>query len=261
VRKKMRLTRSICGAPAAVIVLVVVACIGLSSWGLTAYTVPALGRYLETAATKYDSLLPEITIRNGQASIREKQPYIVEGLGDKDLLVMVDTREGRDPEILDRLKTVPVAAILTRDNIVFKNRQEVRWFPLKDMPDMVINSTHIEDFVRDYLPRVTRWIIISIILYFLFAKPLQILLLALIPYLAARSYSLELSYGQSLKLASVALIVPVVLEFVLDMAGIHIPAQLALYFALYIALLWLAVRDLAHSPEVSEGSAADGGNW
>jgi len=257
----MRLTRSICGAPAAVIVLIVAACIGLSSWGLTTYIVPALGHFAETWAAKYDSLFPEITIRNGQASIREKQPYIVEGLGDKDTLVMVDTREGKDQEILDQLKKVSVAAILTRDNFVIKNQQEIRWFPLKDMPDMVVNSTHIQDFLREYLPKVNRLIVIAIVLYFLFAKPLQILLLALIPYLAARSYSVELSYGQALKLASVALVVPVGLEFALDMAGIHIPAQLALYFALYIALLWLAVRDLGQDGEISEGPAADGRTW
>ena len=256
----MRLTRSICAAPTVVIVLVVCACIVVSSWGLTAYTVPAARDFLETMAAKYDSLFPEITIRNGQASIREKQPYIVEGLGDKDLLLMVDTREGQVPLVLDQLQKVSTGAVLTRDSIVIKNQREIRFIPLKDLPDMVINSTHIQDFLGEYLPRVIRWITVAIVLYFLFAKPLQILLLALIPYLAARSYSVELSYGQALKLTSVAMIVPVVLEFVLDMAGIHIPAQFALYLALYIALLWLAVRDLAQGPGVSEGPATAGGN-
>jgi len=96
----MGTARSICKIPAIAVVLILLACAGLSAWGLYSWVWPKVGTVLEYVAGSYDALLPEITIRDGKASIREQQPHFID-TGDKDLVVVVDTRENMQKEAFD----------------------------------------------------------------------------------------------------------------------------------------------------------------
>jgi len=243
----MGITGSICKLPAIALVLILCGCVGLGTLGMMLSTVPAIGAFLERASGKYDSIFPEITIRAGQASVREKQPYVLDRLREKDLLIMVDTREGKQSEALNHLKEVPSGAVLTRDTLVIKNQGEIRILPLKNMPDMVINSESLQTAVRDYMPTFSHWAAVALLFYFLVVKPAQVLILGTIPYFAAKAYSVSLSYGNALKIASVAMAGPVILDFLLDVSGVRLPGQFVVYFVAYIGILILAARDLVRN--------------
>lgn len=94
---------------------------------------------------------------------------------------------------------------------------------------------------------------LSVILFFIVVKPLQALIFALLPYFAARSYSVALTYGEGVKIAVVAMVPPVVLDLFLDLSGLNIPMSFILYFGLYIALLIFAVRDLVQGKTLPIG--------
>jgi len=248
----MGTARSICKIPAIAVVLILFACAGLSAWGLYSWVWPKVGTVLEYVAGSYDALFPEITIRDGKASIREQQPHFID-TGDKDLVVVVDTRESKEKDALDYLKDVSTGAVLARESVVTKSQGQIRIIPLKGMPDLVINSRNMRALLDEYLPTVTRFFILAVILYFLIVKPLQAIIFALLPHVAARSYSTALTYGEAIKLSAVAMVPPVTLDLFLDISGIRIPMAFIIYFVLYIGLLILAVRDLVHSSTLPTG--------
>jgi hypothetical protein len=248
----MGTARSICKMPAIVIVLVLLVCAGLSAWGLFSWVSPKVETVLEYIVGTYDSLLPEITVRDGKASIREQQPHFID-LGDKDLVIVIDTREDKQKDALDYLKDVSTGAVLTRDSVVTKSNGQIRIIPLKEMPDIVVNSRNLRALLDDYLPLAKRLFIVVVILYFLIVKPLQAIIFALLPHVVARSYSTALTYGEAIKLSAVAMVPPVTLDLFLDLSGIRIPMAFIIYFGLYIGLLILAVRDLVHSSPLPTG--------
>jgi hypothetical protein len=248
----MGTARSICRIPAIAVVLVLLGCAGLSAWGLFSWFWPKVGTVLEHVVGTYDAVLPEITIRDGKASIREQQPHFID-LGEKDLVVVIDTRENKQKDALDYLKDVSTGAVLARDSVFTKSQGQIRIIPLTGIPDLVVNSRNLKALLDEYLPTVTWVFILVVILYFLIVKPLQALIFALLPQVAARSYSVALTYGEAIKLSAVAMVPPVTLDLFLDLSGIGIPMAFIIYFGLYIALLILAVRDLVHSSPLQTG--------
>lgn len=232
----MSKARLICRLPVVIILLVLLGAIALSSMVAVFVTAPRIETLIMTAVEKYDTYLPEIKVRDGHASIREQQPHFVD-LGDKTLVAVIDTREGKQKEGLDYLKDVSDGFVLTRDSIIIKNSRQTRIIPLKDMPDIVINSTNLRDLVDHYWPLAMRVTAVFVVLYFLIAKPFQVLLFALIPYFGARFYSVPLTYGEALKISAIALIPPVLLDVTLSVASAGFPGEFMLYVALYVALL------------------------
>ncbi len=255
----MGMARSMCRMPVILVIAVLVLCVGLSTWGLMSAATKAVKFLVNEAVTKYDVLFPEITVKDGQASIREKQPYYVDLFGgkrkNKDLVLVVDTREDKEKDAMDYLKDTPSGAVLTRKTLVFKNQNQMRVVPLKDMPDMVVNSRTIREVTAKYVPTLIQWAVVTILFYFFLAKPAQALLLAMIPYFAARSYAADATYGQSLKIAILAMPVPVIFDLVTDLLHVHIPASFVLYFVLYIGGIVLITRDLVTAPPSFAGPA------
>ncbi len=88
----------------------------------------------------YDDKLPEITIRNGRASIRKPEPHFVNGLVQENVTVVIGTREGKQGEALNYLKDFESGMAITRDAVVSKLRGQIRVVPLKGLPDVVLNS-------------------------------------------------------------------------------------------------------------------------
>ena len=79
-----------------VVVCVLLALAGLSAWGLVSSTKPMVERFLNEKIDQYDTFLPEISIREGRASIREEQPYYIEKDKVGKVVVVIDTREGKE---------------------------------------------------------------------------------------------------------------------------------------------------------------------
>ncbi len=243
----MGITRSMTRTHGLVAGLIVVVCIGVSSWGLMSALVPKADRVLHSLAEHYDTYLPEIKIKNGQASIRGEQPFRLDALEKEGVFVAIDTREVKLKEALNYLKDAKNGVVLTRDSLVVKNEGQVRILPLKDFPDLTLNSAEIQALIQRYLPMVVQWVWIVVITYFLFAKPIQLLILGMIPFFGARSYSVDLTYGDALKIASFAMVPPVLLDVLLNMSGASLTGSFVLYFAVYIGLLIIGVWDLVKS--------------
>ena len=74
----MGIVRSIARTNALISLFIVSVCVGIASWGFMSALVPQGESLLNQMADKYDAYFPEITIKDGHASIRLEQPYRIE---------------------------------------------------------------------------------------------------------------------------------------------------------------------------------------
>lgn len=244
----MGIARSISGTHSVVSVVLLLVCVGVSSWGFMTAMVPKVEKFAYDAADQYDVFLPEIAVKNGKASIKQEQPYFVDLFAGEDVVFAIDTREEGYKQAMSYLKNAKAGAVLTRDAVVTKNQRQIRIISLAGLPDLNLNSAEIRFLLDRYFPTVVRWVWISVILYFLFAKPIQVLVLALIPLFGARSYSVDVTYGDALKIATFSMIPPVLTDLLMDAFGLWIWGSFVIYFAVYIAVLIFSVWDLVKTP-------------
>jgi hypothetical protein len=231
---------------------IVIVVVGLSTWGMVFWGGAQLREFVDLAIDKYDTYFPEITIKNGKASIKEKQPFIVD-LGDNEVSVVIDTRDS-GKNALDHLKAFPSGAVLTQDSLFVKSRNETRIVSIKDMPDMVINSLSLRDFADEYFPLLMRIVAVALIVYFLIAKLIQALVFAFIPYFAARSRNLPLGFGGAFKLSLVAMIPPFILGMFETLLGFSLPASFLIYFVIYgVTLVFLTIDWMKTSAKYRNG--------
>jgi hypothetical protein len=251
------ITLSIIRTPTVAAFAVMGACVVLSAIGATSYWTPRVEKLVQHVVTSYDDVMPEITIRNGKASIRKQQPYFVDGLDDESVTVVIDTRDTKLPDALAYLKQTDFGLVLTQNALILKSNDGIRMFSLKDVPDMVLNSASIQELAAQYLPTLFRVAAVLTAVYFLLVKLFQAILLALVPLLWARHWSVSLTYGESFKIAAFAMVPPVALDLFQRFTGTQIPASFFVYFGFYVALLILAGRAVVLSslPEAETSGA------
>lgn len=240
----MGIARSICIMNKGALVVIVLACVVVSVMSVVWGVFPRLENGMIALVAKYDAIFPEITIRNGHASIREKQPHFLDSFDQKDLLVVMDTRPESQNEAMNYLKGAKVGAVLTARTIIIKNDQEVRIVPLQDLPDMVLNSQNIRSSLEEFIPRITLWATILVVIYFTMAKSVQVFIMALLPFWGSQFYGEPLPYVQAIRMAAAGMIVPVCVDFVAVFLGIGIFSRIFIYFMVYIGVLILATITL-----------------
>jgi hypothetical protein len=196
------------------------------------------------AAEAYDEYLPQVTVKNGKASIRKQQPYLVPGLHVRDFVAVIDTRPGHERDALQRLAEAPNGAVLTRDALWIKNRRQTRSFPLNDFPDMTVDSAAIAGLKDDYFGLVMKFLWAGAICYSLCAKCAQAFLFALVPFFVTRAAPSPPGYGPMLKIAVCALAPPTMLDVLLEMFGIAASLTFSVYFLVYGAIIVLLSKDL-----------------
>ena len=242
--KKMGVTISIIKAPVILVLLVFVFCIGLSAYVTSSMLTPAVDKLVDYGIRAYDDIFPEITIRNGKASITKQQPYVMDKIDEKYFTIIIDTRDGKQGEGINYLKDAEAGLVLTQDALVTKNNGQIRIIPLKGIPDIVLNAALLRDIADKYLPLAKPTIAMGATIYFAIVKTVQVLLFALIPFLWARRSNIPATYGEAVKLSVFGMAVPVLLGAVSTYSGLTISGWFYIYFALYAGLMVLAASGL-----------------
>jgi hypothetical protein len=255
----MGMTRSLIKTSGLIVALILVGCSLLTAWAFISYVKPKVGTIFDQIVSKYDAFLPEIVLRNGHASIRGPQPYFIDTRGEKDLALVIDTREEKQKDGLDYLKDVANGVVLTRDTLITKQEGQIRIIPLKGMPDFELNSRTLQELAARYAPQATGIALGAVIAYYLAVKLFQVLILALVPYLALRSYKVPLRYGEALKVAVFCMIPPVLYDTFLYFLDVRVPWSFVIYFAAFVGLLALAAKDLIKNFRAEEDPSLSAG--
>ncbi len=215
----------------------------LSSWSMILSLTPGVELFLEKIESSYDSTIPEISIKNGKASIKERQPHYITSSYDKDVTLVIDTREKKQREAYELIRETPYGIAITKDFMVFKNHDQLSEISFRDLPDMVINSTTLLGALREYSPKI--WFIAwtVFICYFLVAKTAQICLFALIPMIITKRLSCPIPYAVAVRFTAISMIIPVVIDFFLNWLSLLGSVEPFIYFGVFAVVLFRITRD------------------
>ena len=235
--------------PAIVAVIVFLICVGLSTWNIVSFYEPKVEKFLDYAIGQYDTMMPEITIEKGKAHIKNKQPIYLNDDPEKGAIVVFDTRPEAQKEILDRAKESDKFIALTQDYFIAKDGPQNRILPLKNIPDMTVNAELLDKFMNEFYPTVVIWSTIAVGIYYLVAKIIQILIMALLFYLITQRSTVLATYGQSFKIATFCLIIPVAMDMYLSRLTIGFAVSWSAYFVIYLAVMAIAYWDYLNEPQ------------
>mgnify|MGYP005839445927 CR=1 FL=1 len=239
----LTLARSILALSFSKTIYVLAVCVAVELFAFIYGLVPRLEKSLMHMAAKYDAYFPEITIQDGRASIKEKQPYRIENLPDNGLVLVIDTTLSAYDDALKYLKDAHYGAVLTRSAIVNKEGDQIKVVSLKQLPDMVINSSTIAEAIERFSPIVKTWGAAFLAVCLVVSKLLQALALAAIPFFGVRLYGGFLTFEGAFKLAAVCMVVPVSINFLASYSELSIINMFIVYYAVFVATLIIVTRD------------------
>ena len=159
--------------------------------------------------------VPTISIRQGEVSIAEPQPYTIAVPGSLSPLAVIDTTGQTTPE------TTQAFLLLTKHQaIVRKNPHETRTYDLSGIKDLTVDRTT----VKRILDSCQRWLAIlaypAALLGSYVYRILQVLIYASIGLLFAHLLKAPLEYPELLRLSSVAVTPAIVADTLRGAAGI-----------------------------------------
>ena len=158
--------------------------------------------------------VPTITIRQGEVSINEPQPYVIKVPGSDTPLAVIDTTGQTTPQ-----NTQAMLLLTKRQAIVRKNRFETRTYELSGIQDLTVDRTTAERI----LDGCQRWLAVlaypmAVIGSYVY-RILQVLIYAAIGLLFARLLKTPLEYPELLRLSSVGITPAVVANTLRGAAG------------------------------------------
>ncbi len=248
----MGFAQSICRTHWLVVAAALAACIAASTWAVTSTIVPKAESAIDPIIRKFDNHVPEIVIRNGEAWVDAEQPYYVDLGTNESGVVVIDTNMEDPGEAMKYLEGVKSGAVLTRNAIVVKNRDQYRIHSLKSFGNFVVNSDSLMKLKARYFPWLVLIGTIGVACYFFFSKLIQMLVLALFPLLIAGSRGL--GYGEGLKIAGLAMVPAVVVGIMFLLFGMYL-VSLAAYTLVYLVLIIVASIGLARASEPARSSS------
>lgn len=192
--------------------------------------------------------VPEITITDGQVSIKEPQPYFIRVPDDNDVIAVIDTTGSiKSPADANAFFLLTNNSIITR-----RSDYETQTFDLSQVESFTMESADI-----------TRWLhtaekYLVIILYPLALlssyayRIIQALIYAAIGLLFASTCKVSLSYGALLRLAVAAMTPCIIIKAVFAWAGVYFPCIGILYILIILAYMYFGVYACSQTPPAQQ---------
>ncbi len=182
--------------------------------------------------------VPEITITEGQVSIKESQPYYIKDPDSDEPLAIIDTT-GQ----IESLEGTDAFCLLTGNKVIIKEGEfENRTYDLSNVQAFAVDSE-----------RITGWLgigrkFLAVVIYpfallgsYLF-RIVQALIYAAVGLLFALWCKVTLSYATLLRLAVVAMTPCLLAKTIFGIADIHLPYATLISLVITLAYLFFAVK-------------------
>ncbi len=190
--------------------------------------------------------VPEITITDGQVSIKEIQPYYIKDPDSNEPLAIIDTT-GQ----IESLEDSNAICLLTKTKIMWqKSEVETETYDLSNIKAFAVDSERITGWLHIGRKFVAVVIYPFALLGSYVYRIVQVLIYAAIGLLFASFFKTTLSYAALLRLAVVAVTPCIIVGAILGLADASVPAFLYLVAAL--GYLFFAVKLISCIPEVHE---------
>ncbi len=205
--------------------------------------------FINNQAPAFIEQVPEITITDGQVSIKEPQPYFIRVTDNNDVIAVIDTTGS-----IESLEDANAFFLLTDNSMIIRK---------SDIETQTIDLSQIESFTMDSA-RITRWL--NIIKKFLVVimypvvllssyvyRIIQALIFAAVGLLFASLCKVSLSYGALLRLAVIAMTPCMIVKTVFGLAGVHLPCGVGLvYLLIALAYLYFGVYACSQTPPAQQ---------
>jgi hypothetical protein len=194
--------------------------------------------YLNTTAPKIVRQFPTITIKKGEASISEPQPYFIRDEKTGRQFMIVDTTGG-----ISTLKGTTASILVTKKSIIVrKDENETRSFDLSDVGNFTVGKTDIYNLM-DILQN---WFAVMIfpfalLISFVFHSA-EVLIYAAIGTIFLRLSHSSLPFRALYRLAVISITPVMITGTVLFIAGLEIPYWWLISIMTSLAYVNYAVR-------------------
>jgi len=201
--------------------------------------------FVKNNAPPFVEQIPEITITDGQVSIKEPQPYFLRVPDSNEIIAVIDTTGS-----IESLEDANAFFLLTDNSMIIRK---------SDIETQTIDLSQIESFTMDSA-RITRWLniikkLLVVIMYPVVLlssyvyRIIQALIFAAVGLLFASLCKVSLSYGALLRLAVVAMTPCMIVKTVFGLAGVHLPCGVGLvYLLVALAYLYFGVYACSQTP-------------
>ncbi|MHC4394788.1 MAG: DUF1189 family protein [Planctomycetota bacterium] len=210
--------------------------------------------FVDNEAPALVEQVPEITIVDGEVSIKEPQPYYITSPDSNDVLVIIDTTG-----TINSLEETDALCLLTKTSVIYRQSKfETRTVKLSEVKYLFVDSKRI----TGWLQTLKKVIVIAMYPFALVGsyvyRIIQALIYAAIGLLFASLCKVTLSYDALLRLAIVAVTPCIIASTVLVLAGVGVPGLLYLLVAL--GYLFFGVKVISQTPTVWEEGEVPEGN-
>jgi len=190
--------------------------------------------------------VPQITITDGQVSIKEPQPYYITDLDSNNPLAIIDTT-GQ----IESLEDTDAFCLLTANKIITQQSDfEIRTYDLSEIEAFALDSERVTAWLhiaRKFLaPAIYPFAVFGSYAY----RIVQVLIYAAIGLLFASFCKTTLSYATLIRLAVVAVTPCIIVGTILGLAETSIPYFL--YIVAALVYLFFAVKSISDIPEVHD---------
>ena len=205
-----------------------------------------ISNFVNNEAPAIVNQVPEITITDGQVSIKETQPYYIKDPDSDEPLAIIDTT-GQ----IESLEDTDAFCLLTGNKVITKKSEfENRTYDLSNVKAFVVDSERITGWLQIGRKFLAVVIYPFVLLGYYMYRIVQALIYAAIGLLFASFCKTTLSYAALIRLAVVAVTPCIIVGTILGLADTSIPYFLYLVAAL--VYLFFAVKSISGIPEVHE---------
>lgn len=193
--------------------------------------------------------VPEITITDGQVSIKEPQPYFIRVPDNNDVIAVIDTTGS-----IESPADANTFFLLTNNSMIIRKSDfETQTIDLSQVKSFTIDSATI----TSWLHTAQKYLVIIMYPIALLSSYVYRIILALIfaaiGLLFASSCKVSLSYGALLRLAVVAMTPCMIVKTVFGLAGVHLPCGAGLvYLLIALAYLYFGVYACSQTPPAEQ---------
>jgi hypothetical protein len=205
-----------------------------------------ISNFVNNEAPAIVNQVPEITITDGQVSIKETQPYYIKDPDSNEPLAIIDTT-GQ----IESLEDTDAFCLLTGNKVITKKSEfENRTYDLSNVKAFVVDSERITGWLQIGRKFLAVVIYPFVLLGYYMYRIVQALIYAAIGLLFASFCKTTLSYTALIRLAVVAVTPCIIVGTILGLTDTSIPPFLYLVAAL--VYLFFAVKSISGIPEVHE---------
>lgn len=211
--------------------------------------------FIDNEAPGVIEQVPEITIVNGEVSMKEPQPYYIRVPEDGNTMAIIDTTG-----TIKSLEDPNAICLLTKNKVMWRQSKfEIRTYDLSQVENFVLDS----DRIMGWLHTAKKFLAIAIyplaVLGSYVYRIVQALIYAAIGLLFALLCKVKLSYAALLRLAIVAVTPCIIVSTVLYLAGVRLPYAGLFYLVVALGYLFYGVKATSvMTPEEAQDSEGMG---